>query len=88
MIYYPGDLQFVDVLTYASTRREYVDFYLADTPDEHPYRAFVEKLTGGGEELQVILTNGESLVKGQIRKIDAWFPEGNNGAEALSCLCQ
>lgn len=87
--FHPSDLPFLDALTYAATRREYVDFFLQKTETEpvSPMRAFIDRISGSGDAIQIALTNGSILKPAEIQKIVVYFPE-DNASESISCLCQ
>lgn len=85
--FHPSDLTFFDALTFAATRREYVDFFLHKREAGIPMRAFIDRISGSGESIQIALTNGNILKPSEIQKIVAYFPE-DNASEAISCLCQ
>lgn len=83
--YTPQDYQFVNALSYASIRREYVDFYLKG--ESQKLRGFVERVAVSGEETRVELTNGKSLRADEIDRVSVYFDE-EGGPESISCLCQ
>jgi hypothetical protein len=83
--YTPQDHAFVNALSYASVRREYVDFYLK--ADSKKLRAFVERVLVSADETRVELTSGQSLRTEEIDRVSVYFDE-LGGTESISCLCQ